>query len=584
MNVIFAVKSYITKMAEESGPGMKVLLMDKQTTSIVSIVYSQSEILQKEVFLFERIESGANLETMKHLKCIAFLRPTKDNVALLSKELRNPKYGVYYIYFSNIISKADIKVLAESDELEVVREVQEFYGDYLAVSPHLFSLNLAPCAEFRFGAANLRASNHSDPLAWLPDQLTRSVQGIVAVLLSLKKNPFIRYQGSSDLAKKLAEKVREVLSKEESLFNFRQQEASVLLILDRRDDPITPLLNQWTYQAMVHELLTISHNRVSLAHVPGIAKELHDVVLSSEHDEFYAANLWRNYGEIGQTVKALMDEFQRRAQSQQKVESIADMKQFVENYPQFKKMSGTVSKHVAVIGELSSLVTKRNLLEVSEMEQELACQDQHSAQLQRIRQIITNGKLRDEEACKLVMLYALRYRQHQNNDITGLVDALKKRGLSETKTSMIHHVLEYGNLKDNNSVRGELVSQEAVVKITKRLFKDLKGVENVYTQHVPLVKETLEDLIKGRLKESAFPMLGKSPPKRVQDIIVFIVGGVTYEESLAVHQMNQDSPFPVRIVLGGTTVHNSQSFIQEVMESTRGMNVTSSSLRTNRMR
>ncbi|XP_039296475.1 LOW QUALITY PROTEIN: vacuolar protein sorting-associated protein 45 [Nilaparvata lugens] len=570
MNVIFAVKSYITKMAEESGPGMKVLLMDKQTTSIVSIVYSQSEILQKEVFLFERIESGANLETMKHLKCIAFLRPTKENVALMSKELRNPKYGVYYIYFSNIISKADIKVLAESDELEVVREVQEFYGDYLAVSAHLFSLNLAPCAEaVRSGSsgANLR---HSDALQWLPDQLTRTVQGVVAVLLSLKKNPFIRYQGSSDLAKKLAEKVREVLSKEESLFNFRQQEASMLLILDRRDDPITPLLSQWTYQAMVHELLTITHNRVSLAHVPGISKELHDVVLSSEQDEFYAANLWRNYGEIGQTVKALMDEFQQRAQSQQKVESIADMKQFVENYPQFKKMSGTVSKHIAVIGELSSLVTKRNLLEVSEMEQELACQDQHSAQLQRIRQIIGNGKVRDEEACKLVMLYALRYRNHQNNDITGLIDALKKRGLSETKTSMIHHILEYGNLKDT-STRGELVSQEAVVKITKRLFKDLKGVENVYTQHVPVLKETLEDLIKGRLKESSFPMLGKSPPKRVQDIIVLVVGGVTYEESLVVQQMNDSSAIPVRIVLGGTTVHNSQSFLSEVMETTRGM-------------
>ncbi len=29
----------------------------------------------------------------------------------------------------------------------------------------------------------------------------------------------------------------------------------LLLILDRSDDPLTPLLNQWTYQAMVHELL-----------------------------------------------------------------------------------------------------------------------------------------------------------------------------------------------------------------------------------------------------------------------------------------------------------------------------------------
>lgn len=55
---------------------------------------------------------------------------------------------------------------------------------------------------------------------------------------------------------------------------------------------------------------------------------------------------------------------------------------FVENYPQFKKMSGTVSKHVTVVGELSRLVSERNLLEVSEVEQELACQNDHSSALQ----------------------------------------------------------------------------------------------------------------------------------------------------------------------------------------------------------
>ena len=65
-------------------------------TSIVSMVYAQSEILQKEVYLFERIDSPGR-ETMKHLNCIAFLRPTKENVELLAQELRMPKYGLYFI-------------------------------------------------------------------------------------------------------------------------------------------------------------------------------------------------------------------------------------------------------------------------------------------------------------------------------------------------------------------------------------------------------------------------------------------------------------------------------------------------------
>ncbi|OPL20560.1 vacuolar 45 protein sorting-associated protein, partial [Mytilus galloprovincialis] len=141
MNVILAIKQYISKMIEDSGPGMKVLLMDKDTTSIVSMVYAQSEILQKEVYLFERLDS-AGRETMKHLKCIAFVRPTKENVELLAQELRMSKYD-----FSNVISKQDVKVLAEADDQEVVREVQEFFGDYVAVSPHLFTLNINRCCQ-----------------------------------------------------------------------------------------------------------------------------------------------------------------------------------------------------------------------------------------------------------------------------------------------------------------------------------------------------------------------------------------------------------------------------------------------------
>lgn len=45
-------------------------------------------------------------------------------------------------------------------------------------------------------------------------------------------------------------------------------------------------------------------------------------------------------------------------------------------------MSGTVTKHVVVIGELSLQVSKQQLLEISELEQEISCRADHSAQLQ----------------------------------------------------------------------------------------------------------------------------------------------------------------------------------------------------------
>ncbi|XP_063173319.1 vacuolar protein sorting-associated protein 45 [Candoia aspera] len=547
MNVVFAVKQYISRMIGDSGAGMKILLMDKETTSVVSMVYTQSEILQKEVYLFERIDS-AHRESMKHLKAICFLRPTKENIEYLIQELRRPKYSSYFIYFSNVISKSDVKSLAEADEQEVVAEVQEFYGDYIAVNPHVFSLNIPVCCQ---------------GCSWNQAALSRTTQGLTALLLSLKKCPIIRYQLSSDLAKRLAEGVKQVIAKEYELFDFRRTEVPpLLLLLDRSDDAITPLLNQWTYQAMVHELLGINNNRIDLSRVPGISKDLREVVLSAENDEFYANNMYLNFAEIGSNIKNLMEDFQKKKpKEQQKLESIADMKAFVENYPQFRKMSGTVSKHVTVVGELSRLVSERNLLEVSEAEQELACQNDHSGALQSVRRLLQNPRVTELDAARLVMLYALRYEQRSGSSLQGLVVDLKNRGVSEKLRRLVPAIAEYGGKRVQSS---DLCGPKDAVAITKQFLKGLKGVENVYTQHQPLLHKTLDQLIKGKLRDHQYPYLGPSSLRdRPQDIIVFIIGGATYEEALAVYSLNRATP-GVRIVLGGTTVHSTRSFLEEV--------------------
>jgi vacuolar protein sorting-associated protein 45 len=283
-----------------------------------------------------------------------------------------------------------------------VQDIGELYADYLAVSPHLFSFNIV--------GGCLRE------LKWKQDALMRSVQGLTAVLLSLRRNPLIRYQASSTPAQRLAERVQDVINKEAPLFDFRgrqqdEKQRTVLLIVDRREDAVTPLLNQWTYQAMVHELLGgIRNNRVSLKDKENIPRDLQEVVLSPLHDDVYAANLYNNFGEIGTAIKAMMEQFQTQSRSNQKLDTLSDMKAFVENYPQFKKMSGTVTKHVTVVGELSKMVSNHNLLQVSETEQELVCQGgNHTQSLQKIRQLVGATKVRDLDALRLVLLYALRY-------------------------------------------------------------------------------------------------------------------------------------------------------------------------------
>lgn len=100
------------------------------------------------------------------------------------------------------------------------------------------------------------------------------------------------------------------------------------------------------------------------------------------------------------------------------------------------------------------------------------------------------------------------------------------------------------------------------------MIKGLKGVENIYTQHSPLLKEIVEELTKNRLKTSSFPYCGTVQlNEKPREMIVFVIGGVTYEESLAIHNFNRTLP-GVKIIMGSTCIHNFRSFVDEIQSAT----------------
>lgn len=376
MDVVQATAGYVTKMvsAGESTTGapsakMKILLLDRETLPFISAAVTQSSLLNHEVYLMDRLENP-NREKMRHLRCLCFVRPHPDSIGRLIDELREPKYGEYHLFFSNVVKKSTLERLAEADDHEVVKLVQEYFLDYAVINPDLFSLNMS-LPSHRLWSGN--------PDTWNTDSLLRATEGVVAALLTLKKKPLIRYQKTSLLAKKLASEVRYYITQEDQLFDFRKVDTPpLLLILDRREDPITPLLMQWTYQAMVHHLLGINNGRVDLSDVPDIRPELKEIVLAQDQDPFFKKNMYLNFGDLGSNIKDYVEQYQSKTKSTADIESIADMKRFIEEYPEFRKLSGNVSKHVTLVSELSRRVGANNLLEVSELEQSIACNDNHA--------------------------------------------------------------------------------------------------------------------------------------------------------------------------------------------------------------
>lgn len=91
--------------------------------------------------------------------------------------------------------------------------------------------------------------------------------------------------------------------------------------------------------------------------------------------------MFLNYGEINNNIKLMLEKFQSQVESQKKMESIKDMSAFFEQYPEFKRLSGTVNRHVVILGELSRIIAAHKLFELSEVEQELACNGNFSEAL-----------------------------------------------------------------------------------------------------------------------------------------------------------------------------------------------------------
>lgn len=82
-------------------------------------------------------------------------------------------------------------------DIAVVLILQEFYADFVAIDPYHFTLNMPSNYMYMLPAV-------VDP-STLQRFCDRVVDGLAAVFLALKRRPVIRYQRTSDIAKRIAQ-------------------------------------------------------------------------------------------------------------------------------------------------------------------------------------------------------------------------------------------------------------------------------------------------------------------------------------------------------------------------------------------
>ena len=399
----------------------------------------------RNAFTFSAVFHVVNLDAerkgMSHMKAIVYVRPTPENLKLLRTELADPKCMEYHLFFSNIVPSGFLQKLAEADKHFVVKQVHEYYADFYPVNHDFFTINL--------GSALVMKQPKESSLAGLSSaeaHFQRCVDGIASVLLALKIKPMVRYQQTSSLAFQLGKAVDNLMVEQRAQFTFSNREKPpVLLVLDRKEDPITPLLSQWTYQAMIHECVGLWNNRVDLSKTKE-GKKTPEVILSILYDEFFAKHMHSNFGEFAEAVQGILKEYKELKSSHGKVASIEDMQKFVEKYPEIRKKSATVDKHVALMSELNRQLDTRKMFEMSELEQEIACGDNQSEHFGRVKELIADPGLQPFDALRLTAIFAIRYESSATRQISELRAMLGHKGLGDGDIALIDALLQYGGV------------------------------------------------------------------------------------------------------------------------------------------
>eukprot|EP01083_Nonionella_stella_P291090 990528_1 len=552
----------------------KVLYLDSETTGIIAQLLSQSQALAEDIFLIHqlgvKIPDTVGASNLSHLSAIIFCRPTHKNVEKIITHLRNPKHQAYYIFFSNQLEEPSLARLAQADQYEVVQQVQELFADVYPLCNDLWSLE-----------QKNQSLYYMEEKEWNNDQseqFERELEGLSSFLLAVKKRPLIRWQKSSSLAEKLADKVRDMIDTEKELFGWSEPDIRpLLLICDRREDPITPLLSQWTYQAMVHELMGIHNSRCKL---PKDNKG--EVVLNPFDDTFFAKNKSATFGDLGANVKKLVDKFAKQVKGSRNIQSINDMQKFVENYGDYLAKQGNVSKHVAVMGELSAIVSSRKLLDISAVEQEIVCGNDHKTHFVDVERSIKDPSVHDWDKLRLAILYALRY-QSKGKDKSSQLRTLLRQNIMSKEVSkdialldiMVRH---FGCKKREMTLFDDEKQNSNIINKLGSIVKAINGmdeVQNIYTQHNPLLYGIIQDAVKCKLPWSQFPSFQgahKQQLRRPRYIMIYFVGGATFEEAETVTQLNKEFGKDTDIVLGTGMIHNSRSFLRDV-KTTYGRNI-----------
>ncbi|KAL4402456.1 syntaxin binding protein 1 [Malassezia pachydermatis] len=539
----------------------KNLIVDSHTMQYLSVVIRMFDILEQNVTHVENIEKMR--DPQPHIESMYLLCATSQNVDRLIKELappagQPPQCAAAHVFFVDAISDELVTKLTNSAAGPRLRQLVELFINLWPIESQVFSLKHPSSFFTLFQPMDTKfAPSMDESLALLQDELDMATQSLLNLCVTLNENPKIRYLNvpgkvlgplsaeaqadtiegtfaADDLRKgqgegrvqigmpftqQLALRVQDALDeycKNGQMLGDPGRPQGILFITDRSMDLFSPFLHEFTYQAMVYDLLPMTDGKYKHTYTNAEGeKEVIEVELNEEDETWTKIR----HLHIAEAIEYLTREFQLHMGETAQfsgTQSIDGMRDMLASLPHMQQTKEKLSVHLSLAQQCMNKFEKSKLAAQAMVEQNTATNqtpDGHRPRslVEDMVPILDDPSISNGDKVRIIALYILQCDGVHEEDRRRLFQHARLTGGEAVTINNLAHL-------GARVVREQ--SQSSLDAIFRKRRKTLAPklpaagqAEYELSRFQPLIRTMIEDHAMDRLEQSMFPYVRDAPPE-----------------------------------------------------------------------